>query len=291
MKQFKIIIDSSSDLPHEYALKHDLTVLPLKFSFDGNEYLDNTLDFASMSSDTFYKRLREGSHAKTAQVNIGEFYNAFKAILEQGHDILAVLLSAELSGTFNSASVAKEQLLEEFPERKIILVNSISGSLGIGLLIDEAVRLKEKNHTLEEIKESLEVFKHHIMCIFTHDDLSHLQAGGRIGKFSFWLGTALKIKPIISADDEGKLKPRHKVLGRKKSLKLLLDKVVELYDPTYSEKIFISHGDCLEETMKFVEELELRLNTKVNLINIMGPVIGAHGGPGTVAVFFTTKQR
>ena len=287
---YVIVTDSASDLPNEYAIKHNLTVLPLKFSC-GEDYLDNTLDFKSMSPETFYQRLRDGEHAKTAQVNVEEFYQSFKKILENDQDILAILISTNLSGTFNSANIAKEQLKEEFPNRKIVLVNSISGSLGIGLLVDEAIRLKEEGKSLEENEAYLNTFKHHVMCIFTHEDLSHLQAGGRISKFSFWLGSALKIKPIISADDNGDLKPRNKVLGRKKSLKVLQDRVVDLYDPTYSKKIFISHGDCIEETNKFVQELEERLNTNVDLVHMMGPVIGAHGGPGTIAVFFTTKER
>lgn len=290
MNEYIIVTDSSSDLPQAYAVNHNLTVLPLKFSF-GEEFLNNTLDFKSMPAETFYDKLRQGAHAKTAQVNVGEFYEAFKAILESGKDVLAVLLSANLSGTYNSANIAKEQLLEEYPDRKIELVDSISGGLGLGLVVDEAIRLKEAGHSLEENAATLNTFKKHVMCIFTHDDLSHLQAGGRISKFNFWLGTVLRIKPIISADDNGELKPRHKVLGRKKSLRVLLDRVVELYDPTYSEKIFISHADCIEETNEFVNTLESRLNTKVTLIHMMGPVIGAHGGPGTIAVFFTTKER
>lgn len=288
--KYVILTDSSSDLPHTYALEHELTVLPLKFSF-GGEYLENTLDFKSMAAKDFYKRLRQGEHAKTAQVNVGEFYEAFKAILEKDLDILAILISANLSGTFNSANIAKEQLLEEFPNRQIVLIDSISGSLGTGLIVDEAIRLKNEGASLKENETHLNTFKHHVMCIFTHEDLSHLQAGGRISKFSFWLGTVLKIKPIISADDNGELKPRNKVLGRKKSLRVLLDRIVELYNPSYSEKIFISHGDCLEETNQFVSELEARLNTKVSLVHMMGPVIGAHGGPGTIAAFFTTKER
>lgn len=289
-KDFVIVADSSCDLPHEYAVKHNITVLPLKFTLGGKEYL-NTLDFKSMPIKEFYDRLRNGEHAKTAQVNVGEFYKAFKHILEEGHDILAILLSANMSGTFNSANIAKHQLLEEFPDRNIILVNSISGSLGTGLIIDEALRLKSEGKNIFEIEEYLNEFKYHVMCIFTHDDLSHLQAGGRIGKFSFWLGTALKIKPIISADDNGELKPRHKVLGRKRSLKILLERVVELYDSSYSDKIFISHCDAEEETNEFVKELENRLNIKVSMIHHIGPVIGAHGGPGTIAAFFTAKER
>lgn len=289
-RDFVIVADSSCDLPCEYAEKHNITILPLKFYLGGKEYL-NTLDFASMPIEEFYNRLREGEHAKTAQVNVGEFYQAFKHILKEGKDILVILLSANMSGTFNSANIAKQQLLEEFPNSKIILINSISGSLGTGLLIDEALRLKNEGKNIFEIEEHLNKLKYHVMCIFTHDDLSHLQAGGRIGKFSFWLGTALRIKPIISADDNGELKPRHKVLGRKRSLKVLLDRVIELYDSSYCEKIFISHGDALEETLEFVSELERRLNQKVYMIHQIGPVIGAHGGPGTIAAFFTAKAR
>ncbi|MGI6781907.1 MAG: DegV family protein [Acholeplasmataceae bacterium] len=289
-RDFMILVDSACDLPHEYAEKHNLKVLSLKFYLDDKEYL-NTLDFSSMSAEEFYGRLRNGEHAKTAQVNSSQFYHGFKEILEQGFDVLAILLSANMSGTYNSANIAKQELLEDYPDRNIILINLISGSLGTGLIVDEAIRLKQEGKDIFEIEDYLNDFKYHVMHIFTHDDLSHLMAGGRLGKLSYWIGTALRIKPIISADDDGRLKPRHKVFGRKKSLKILLDRIVELYDPSYSKKIFIGHCDCLEETTKFVEELESRLNTKVTLVHMIGPVIGAHGGPGTIAAFFTAKSR
>lgn len=244
-----------------------------------------------MPAKEFYDRLRNGEHAKTAQVNSQEFYDAFKEILESGNDILAILLSSNLSGTFNSANIAKQQLQEEYPDRNIVLVDSISGSLGAGLIIEEAVELKEKGKDIFEIETHLNKFKHHVVHIFTHDDLSHLKAGGRLGTLSYWVGTALRIKPVISADDEGKLKLRHKVIGRKKSLRILLDRIVEFFDPSISKKMVIGHCDCLEETTEFLKELESRIKQKVSLVHMIGPVIGAHGGPGTIAAFFTAKAR
>ncbi|MGI6787831.1 MAG: DegV family protein [Acholeplasmataceae bacterium] len=289
-RDFVIVIDSSCDMPHEYAEKNKLVVLPLKFYMEGIEY-KNVLDYKSMPIKQFYERLRNGETAKTAQVNSEEFYEAFKKILKEGKDVLAILLSSGLSGTFNSANIAKNELLTEFPDRNIILVDSLSGSLAIGLVIEEAIRLKKEGKTIFEIEKHLNEFKYHVMHIFTHDDLAHLKAGGRLGRLSYWIGTALRIKPIISADDNGQLKPRHKVFGRKKSLKILLERVVELFDGSYSDKIFIGHADCLEETKQFVKELESRLNVKVSLVHNIGPVIGAHGGPGTLAAFFTAKSR
>lgn len=289
-RDFIIVADSACDLPHEYAEKNNLKVLSLKFYLDEKEYL-NTLDFASMPAEEFYGRLRNGEHAKTAQVNSQEFYEAFKEILESGRDVLAILISAALSGTFNSANIAKQQLQEEYPDRNIILVDSISGSLGAGLVVEEAVEWKAKGKDIFQIEKHLNKFKHHVVHIFTHDDLSHLKAGGRMGTLLYWVGTALRIKPIISADDDGKLKLRHKVIGRKKSLRILLDRIVEFFDPSISDKMVIGHCDCLEETNQFVYELETRIKRKVTLVHMIGPVIGAHGGPGTIAAFFTAKAR
>lgn len=290
MNEFVIVTDSACDLPHDYAVEHNLVVLPLRFTLKNIEYL-STLDFKAMSAKDFYDTIREKEYSKTSQVNANDFANAFKEILDQGKDVLAVLLSSALSGTYNSANIAKETLQEDYPDQKIILVDSKSGSLGQGMVVDEAVRLKGLGLSIEEAAQKLEAFVPHVYSIFTHDDLSHLAQGGRIGTFQLWLGTVLKIKPIISADDEGMLVPRNKILGRKKSIQILGSKVIEKFDKSVSEKIFISHADCEDEALKVKERLERELGVEVYMFHMMGQLIGSHGGPGTIAVFFGAKDK
>ncbi|NLN50371.1 MAG: DegV family protein [Acholeplasmataceae bacterium] len=290
MSEYVILTDSASDLPDKYAVSNNLVVLPLKFYFNSQEYY-NYLDFSQMSAKEFYQMLRENNYAKTSQVNVADFKKAFTEILKEGKDIVAVLLSSGLSGTFNSAEVAKEEVLKKFPDRQIYLVDSKTGSLGEGLVVNEAVQFKKAGKTCEETYRHLKQFKYHVASLFTHDDLTHLKKGGRIGIFTYWLGTALRIKPIITADNEGKLNPRTKVLGRKKSLRNLAERVIETYDSNFGNTIYISHADCEEEALQVKTEIENRLNLKVSLVHMMGPVIGAHGGPGTVAVFYPVKER
>lgn len=290
MSNYIIITDSASDLPAEYAINHNIVVLPLKFHF-GEETYNNYLDFREMSQEVFYQRLRDGEFPQTSQVNVDQYKNAYVDILQQDKDILVITLSQELSGTYNSAVMAKEEVLKDYPGRKILIVNSKSGSLGQGMVVNEAVKLKEAKVELDEAFNKLEDYVYHVGHAFTMADLIYLKKGGRIGSVVYHLGSKLNIKPIISADNDGKLKLRTQAFGRKKSLNSIIKRVVSSFDSKYGNQIYISHGDALEEALYVKEGILSSIEAEIGIINIMGPVIGTHGGPGTIAVFYPAKER
>lgn len=289
MKDYVIVTDSASDLPFEVAKENALEIVSLKFNLKGKEY-SNDLSFTSMSAKDFYQHLRDGEAAKTTQVNVDQFISVYKKIIETGKDVLLITLSSGLSGTHNSARLAKEIVLQDYPNSNIVIVDSLGGSLGEGLVVIEAIKQKEAGKTIFENESHLNEFKMHVINVFTLEDLTHLSLGGRISKFSFWLGTALRIKPIISADNNGNLQPKTKVLGRKKSINMLVDHVVSTYNGSYAKDIYITHADCLEEAEKVAQMIEDKLHVKP-IIHMMGTVIGSHGGPGTIAIFYTGDKR
>lgn len=289
MKEYVIVTDSACDLPAEYAKEKNLEVVSLKFNLKGKEYV-NDLAFTSLSAVDFYQQLRSGTASKTTQVNVDQFITVYKKILDSGKDVLMITLSSGLSGTNNSARLAREIVLNDYPGSNIVLVDSLGGSLGEGLIVMEAIKMQESGKTIFENEAHLNQFKMHVVHVFTLEDLTHLALGGRIGKFSYWLGTALKIKPIITADDNGLLQPKNKVLGRKKSINLLVDHVVKTYTGIYNPDILISHADCFDEAEKVAFMIEEKLHVKPKL-HMMGTVIGSHGGPGTIAIFYTSDKR
>jgi len=289
MKEYVIVTDSACDLPVEYAKEKNLEVVNLKFNLKGKEYI-NDLAFTSMSATDFYQHLRDGEASKTTQVNVDQFISVYKKILDSGKDVFMITLSSGLSGTNNSARLAKEIVLKDYPDSNIILIDSLGGSLGEGLMVMEAIKMKEAGKTVFETETHINTFRMHVVHVFTLDDLTHLALGGRIGKFSFWLGTALRIKPIITANEKGILRPKNKILGRKKSINMLVDHVVQTYTGIYNQDIMIAHADCLEEAEKVASMIEEKLHVKPKL-NMMGTVIGSHGGPGTIAIFYTADKR
>lgn len=289
MKEYVIVTDSACDLPVEYAKEKNLEVVNLKFNLKGKEYI-NDLAFTSMSATDFYQHLRDGEASKTTQVNVDQFITVYKKILDSGKDVFMITLSSGLSGTNNSARLAKESVLKDYPDSNIILIDSLGGSLGEGLMVMEAIKMKEAGKTVFETETHINTFRMHVVHVFTLDDLTHLALGGRIGKFSFWLGTALRIKPIITANEKGILQPKNKILGRKKSINMLVDHVVQTYTGIYNQDIMIAHADCLEEAEKVASMIEEKLHVKPKL-HMMGTVIGSHGGPGTIAIFYTSDKR
>lgn len=289
MKEYKIITDSASDLPIEFVNKHGLTVLPLKFHFDEETYLDLP-DSSEMKKEEYFRRLSEGEFSKTSQVTPDEYFKAFEKILKENKDILVIALSNALSGTYNSALVAKEKALKLYPNSKIEIVDSKSGSSGVALVVNEALKLKEANVPLLEAYEKLDKFVYHVAHAITFDSLIYLKKGGRIGTVAYLLGSKLGIRPIVSADNEGKLGVKTKTFGRKKSLQSVIKRTVRGYDKNYGDEIYISHGNCLEEATIVKNAIIEQTNAKVTLF-MMGPVIGSHGGPGTIAVFYPAKER
>ena len=291
MNPYVIMTDTTTDLPEDYIREHGLSILSLNYILDGQTYdREHPLDVKE-----FYEKMRAGSMPTTSQVNPEQAKTAMCACLETGQDVLYIAFSSGLSGTYNSGRIAADEIAEEglFPERKIVVIDSLSASLGEGLLVHKAVKLKEAGKSLDEVTDWVEKNKLHICHNFTVDDLFHLHRGGRVSKATAILGTMMNVKPVLHVDDEGHLIAVGKVRGRKKSISALVDRMAEQMNGFAAENdvVFISHGDCMED----VEYLERLIREKFGitefLVNEVGPTIGAHSGPGTLAVFFVGEPR
>ena len=289
MNTYVIMTDINADLPEEYIREHGLEVLSLSYMIDGETYDRNH----PLEVGEFYKRMRNGSMPTTSQVNPDQAKKAFTACLKQGKDVLYIAFSSALSGTYNSGRIAAEEIKEEglFPDRKLVVLDSLSASLGQGLLVHKAVQLKEAGKSLEETVSWVEENKLNLCHIFTVDDLFHLHRGGRVSKATAVLGTMINIKPILHVDEEGRLTPIGKVRGRRKSLAALADRMGEQIKGFENPEVFISHGDCLEDAEYVKKLVRERFGVENFVINHVGPTIGAHSGPGTMALFFMGNQR
>lgn len=290
MRDYTIITDSCCDLPAELASELELVVLPLSLTVDGAVY-DNLLDGSQIGFHDYYELLRAGKTASTSAVNIGAFTDAMETLLKQGQDILYLGFSSGLSATYNAGAVAAEQLREQYPDRRIYTVDTLCASLGQGLLIWYAAKMRQAGKTIEEARDFAEENKLHLAHWFTVDDLQHLKRGGRISPTTAMLGTALQIKPVMHMDNAGLLKPVDKARGRKRALKELADKLHETAIDGGSQTVFISHGDCAEEAEQLADMIREQTGVKDFVINFVGPVIGTHAGPGVIALFFLAQQR
>ena len=290
MNDYAIVTDSSCDLPAELAEELELTVLPLSFEIGGKEYL-NYLDGREMSLHDYYERLRAKEPARTAAVNVDSFVGAIEPILKTGKDVLLPAFSSGLSNTSNAARMACEELAAKYPERKVLCVDTLCASLGQGLILYSAVQKKREGKSIEEVRDWLEQNKLHLCHWFTVDDLMHLKRGGRISPAVAFIGGMLNFKPVMHVDDEGKLAPVGKVRGRKASLDALVDHMEQSAVEPQTQTVFISHGDTPEDAEYVASEIKRRLGTTNFVINTIGPVIGTHSGPGTIALFFYGKQR
>ena len=288
MREFALMTDSCCDLTAEMAEQLELTVLPLSVMQDGKEY-KNYLDHRELDPAVFYDRLRKGSIGSTSAANVAAFHESLEALLKEGKDVLCLCFSSALSTAYQSAVIAAQELQESYPDSKIYVVDTKCASMGQGLLVYLAGREKAAGKTIDEVKAYVEETIPHLCHWFTVDDLNHLKRGGRVSAAAALLGTMLQMKPVLHVDDEGRLIPVSKVRGRKASIKALLDKMEELAVNT--EEVFISHGDCLGEVEEMAKEIQKRFGTRKVRINYVGPVIGNHSGPGTIALFFLGKHR
>ncbi len=289
MYDYSIIINSSTDLSEEVRKELDLVLAPLKFTIEGKEYI-NYLDYRNLDVKEFYKLMRDGKIATTSQLNVSEYTEIIEEEFKKGKDVLILAFSSALSGTYNSARIAVEAF--EGHKQKVYLVDTRAASLGEGLIAYIAGLKRKEGDTIEELYKYIEQIKINVAHWFTVDDLMFLKRGGRVGGASAIIGSLLSIKPVLHVDIEGRLIPMAKVRGRKKALQSLVDKVAETHDPNLPKDVFISHGDDLEAALSVKEKIEaLGLGLEVKLINYIGPVIGAHAGPGTIAVFFFATQR
>ena len=243
------------------------------------------------SAKEFFGKLRDGKMAATSQVNPGEAKEALKPFLEEGKDILHLAFSSALSGTCNSMRIAAEELMEEYPQQKMIVVDTLCACLGEGLLLYYALKRKSEGFSMEETAKWVEENKLHVCHNVTIDDLEHLHRGGRISKTVAVLGGMVKIKPMIHMDDKGALQVIGKERGRRKSLNKIVDTAVKQSKGWENDIIMITHGDC-EEDARYVEELvREKMGIDQILVNNIGTVIGSHTGPGVVAVFCMGDKR
>lgn len=288
---FKLVTDNMADLPREYLREHNVDFMALSYILDGEEYgKERELDYKD-----FYGMMRDGKMPTTSQVNPEEAKAFFEECIRENDKILYIAFSSGLSGTFNSGRIAAEEIMEEHPDVKIAVIDSLAASLGEGLLVHKAVKLRDQGKTLEETVEWLESHRLNLVHAFTVDDLFHLHRGGRVSRTAAILGTLASIKPKLHVDDEGHLILIGKVRGRKKSLDSLVDYMEEKMGSWMQENkedyVFISHGDALEDAEYVKKRIQERFGMEHFLINNVGPVIGAHSGPGTIALFFMGESR
>ena len=284
-----LLIDSCTDLPRSYVDKNEIPFVSLVCNFKDQEYKD---DFGkSISYRDFFDAVRNGEMPSTAQVNVYEYTEIFKKYAAEGKSVVYLGFSSALSGSLSSAYIARDTVMEEFKDADITIVDSKSASLGEGLLAYYVNEMLKAGASKDEVVSWLETNKLKMNHWFTVDDLGHLKRGGRLSGTAAFLGTLLDIKPVLKVDDEGRLIPISKVKGRKKSIKTLFEMLQENITAPEEQVIAISHGDCIEDAEYLKEMILKEYNVKDVIINHVGPVIGAHTGPGVVALFFMGEKR
>ncbi len=284
---YVIFSDSGSDYSDEMARKQNVKIIPLSYIINGKEY-----NFVSdeLMKET-YAALRRKENITTSCANEFTIYSLLEDELRKGNDVLYLAFSSGLSATYENASKACEALRKRYPERKIYLIDSLSASLGQGLLLSYACEFRDQGETIEDIANFLEANKLRMSHLFTVDEMFYLYRNGRITKSTYLVARFAKIKPIMHTDDEGKLTAIDKVVGRKRALSTIIDKVVETIDEPEKQYVYISHGDCIKEAEYVRDELSKRIKVKGFYIGYISPVIGVHSGPGTLAVFYLSKHR
>lgn len=289
MSNFIIVTDSTADLPESFLKEENIPIFNLSYTILGETYGGKK----ELPYKEFYSLMREGNIPKTSQVNPEEAKEGFLDILKSGNQILYIAFSSGLSGTYNSGRIAAEEIMEDNKDANIVVVDSKCASMGEGLLVYYAAKLRKECKSFEETCDFVKEHAKNMIHLFTVDDLNHLFRGGRVSRSTAFIGTVLSIKPLLHVDDEGHLIPLDKTRGRRKSLLQLVDMMEERMG-SYKDKneiFFISHGDCLEDAEFVRDEVMNRYGIKECMINNIGPTIGAHAGPGTVALFFMGDVR
>ena len=291
MNDFVLSCCSTADLSASHYMSRNIKTIPFHFRLDGVEYLDD----GTMPIEKFYNEMAAGKMTSTSQINVEEYENYFEEFLKQEKDILHLTLSSGISGTFNSAMLAADELAEKYPERKIYVIDSLAASSGTGLLMDKLADLREEGKTIDEVRDFAEANKLRVNHWFFSTDLTYYVRGGRISKTEGFLGNMLSICPLLNINNEGKLRPREKVRTKKKVYSRIVEMMEELADNgyDYSDKCYISTSACLEDAQQvamLIENKFPKIKDKI-LINNIGTTIGSHTGPGTVALFFWGKER
>lgn len=290
MSDFVILTDSSADLPTELCQRLDIQELPLSFIINDTNYRDYPDDH-EMDPHQFYDLLRAGGSASTAALNIADYQEALEPLLAAGKDVLVLAFSSGLSSTFQAATLAANDLREQYPDRTLLVADTLCASMGQGLLVCLAAHEREKGRSIQEVYDWVEAHKLNLCHQFTVDDLHFLKRGGRISATTAAVGTMLKIKPVLHVDNEGHLINIGKARGRSAALKALVDKMEQTAIEPKAQTVFISHGDCLEDAQTVADMVRERMGVQEIVINRVGPVIGAHSGPGTVALFYVGTER
>ena len=293
MNDYVLSACTAADISAEHFERIGVKYLCFNYRLGDKDYIDDlgkTLPYKD-----FYQAMRDGKDTKTSLINMDVYMEYFKSVLESGKDLIHVVLSGGLSGSCNSARLAAEELREQYPDRKIYIVDSLAASSGYGLFVDALADLKNGGMSIDDLYAWANENKKRVHHWFFSTDLTFYVKGGRISKAAGWFGTMLKICPLLNVDDKGKLIPREKIRGKNNVIKAIFNKMVENADDgvNYNGKCFISHSDCYEDARAVADLVEAafpNLNGKV-LINYIGSTIGAHTGPGTVALFFFGKER
>ena len=290
MSKYVIISDSAADLSQQMVDELNVKIIPLSFELSGEIRYDWP-DGREMDNKTFYDRLRAGEKATTAAINVAQYVETLEPYLKEGFDALVMAFSSGLSTTYNSARLAVEELAEKYPQRAIRAVDTLCASLGQGLLVTLAARLRALGKRMEEVYDWVEQNKLCLCHQFTVDDLHFLKRGGRVSATTAMLGTMLSIKPVLHVDDEGHLIKIGTARGRTASLKALVDNMEKAFMGDRDQTVFISHGDCIKDAQFVGEMVKERFGIENIYYNHIGPVIGAHSGPGTVALFHLGTNR
>lgn len=286
-KAYVIVTDSGADLPREVLTRYGILSLPLVLHFEDGEVKYND----EVAFPAFFARLRAKESVRTAAVNTERFARAFKLLLSEGKDIFYIGFSSALSATFGAGKAAAEALRGEFPERKIFTVDSLSASLGEGLLVTLAAKRKEAGASMEELYEYVMEERWRVCHSFTVDDLFFLKRGGRVSGATAVLGSMLSVKPLMHVDNEGRLVKTGAVRGRRASLVALFERMKENALDTGEKLVYICHGDCLEDARALADMIEKEYPDSLVMIDYVGPVIASHSGPGTLGLFYLGKER
>lgn len=284
---------STADLSKEHFQNRNISYICFHFELDGKEYLDDLGE--TIPFDQFYQAMANGAETKTSQINAEEFVEYFETFLKDGKDVVHVTLSSGISGVYNSARIAKEELAEKYPDRKIYLIDSLSASSGYGLLMDQLADLRDEGMSAEELTAWAEEHKLELHSWFFSSDLTFYVKGGRISKTSGFVGNLLNICPLLNVSNEGKLIPRFKIRTKKKVISAIVDKMAEFAEngTDYNGKCYVCHSACYEDAKAVADLVRSRFpHIKEDIvINSVGTTIGSHTGPGTVALFFWGKKR
>jgi len=289
-RQYVIISDTTTDMGIEYYKENNVQLLYFHYTMDDEEHVQYME--SDLSVKEFYDRVRAGSMPKTSQVAYEDAFNLFESVVKEGKDIFYLSFSGALSGSYQTITMAANDVMEKYPDSIVKVVDSVSACGGEGLLLDYCVKRRDQGAELDELVEYAEVLKYNTIHLFTVMDLNHLHRGGRLSKASAVFGTMLGIKPVLYFNDKGQLLPYSKVRGRKQSLDAMAKQMKEKYKPGENEEIFINDGDAREDA-EYLGKLIMKMMPDVKKVRYgnIGAVIGAHSGPGTVALFFIGKDR